>query len=189
MLRNIVKLTQSRLLVPSLARGHATKDTDVPTPNRTPTSPPGGPQEVPKIDRSRPLPPPAYAGSRLGNVQGAEDIQDHPFKQPDIEYTTIDEPPKSPEDIRAMDHEFNVAHKNKDTRRPEIEFDERFDSDQLHQAEARQDTVTRRAKADRDQVHQEIQSTTERDLAKMRAMGLLDQDQPERDIDNQRHRK
>jgi len=43
---------------------------DIPPPSRSPISPPQ-PHELPKIDRSRPLPPPAYAGSRLDNTPGS----------------------------------------------------------------------------------------------------------------------
>lgn len=183
MLRNIGselgRLTQSlpshqplaqfrRVLVPS-ARGYATGDknlegdhegqpqfTEVPIPDKEPISPPA-PQEFPKIDHSRPLPPPAYARSRLGNVQGAEDIEDQTFNQPAA--SLFEEDPKSPDDIRAMNHELNKAPKAKSDQRPENQFDHRFDSAKLDDDQARQDQVTRSAQAQRDQTYGESPTT------------------------------
>lgn len=55
--------------------------TEIPVPPDNPVAPPSEP-EVPKIDRSRPLPPPAYARSRLGHVTSADD-QELKFYQQD----------------------------------------------------------------------------------------------------------
>jgi len=107
--------------LPSTVLTRSLSGTDIPVPDDMPVSPPSEP-EVPKIDRSRPLPPPAYARSRLGNKTWDADTeyQDTSIRQP--EYVDIDEPPLSGEDARAMDHEFNLTHK--DTKRPEFDFDD-----------------------------------------------------------------
>jgi len=64
-------------------QGHDEDKPDIPPPSRSPISPPQ-PQELPKIDRSRPLPPPAYAGSRLDNIPGSTaEEPEMTFQQPD----------------------------------------------------------------------------------------------------------
>jgi len=102
--------------------------TDVPIPKKSPVAPPTEP-EVPKIDRSRPLPPPAYAASRLDQVKGIEDQElkfDHSGNQ------LFEEEPKGPDDLRTANQELNSMDKEtKTSHRPEYQFDHRFNSGKL----------------------------------------------------------
>jgi hypothetical protein len=123
MLRNITRgLSLARLPSQHLRGQNYRVTIDQPRNLTTDVPPTKRSYECPKIDRSRPLPPPAYAGSSMGNVSGVDDHQDDlTFHQP--EYVDIDEPPKSGMDIRAMNHEFNLAPRGKHSKRPEFEFD------------------------------------------------------------------
>lgn len=100
-------------------------NTEIPPPEKSPISP-ENPLEVPKIDRSRPLPPPAYAGSRLDHVK------------------------PSGEDRRA--------------------------------------SMGKQCEKDMRDVSDETQTTRERDLAKMRNLGIMNKDQPEREIEDHKRK-
>lgn len=109
----------------------ATEHTDIPIPKKSPVAPPTEP-EVPKIDRSRPLPPPAYAASRLEHVKG---IVDQELKFDHHDNQLFEEEPEGPEDLRAANQELNTMDKETRTNhRPEYQFDHQYNSGKLSHA-------------------------------------------------------
>jgi len=166
-------------------------NTEIPIPKESPITPGNRPGEVPKINRSRPLPPPAYAASRLDQVskQDTEEAlsfkrdpsENNAYKLDDNERTTNCEKPKSGADIREMNYQFNQQSNSSVN-----EFDKRskwskFDGHGQEGQEKRQ-KITGQANLDKQAVYDDMQTIKERDLAKMRAMGLLGEDESEKDI-------
>lgn len=102
------------------------QNVEVPPPPQSPEIPSKNPEEVPKIDRSRPLPPPAYAGTRLEHI-------------------------KTP-------------------------------------GEDKRQEITAQSERDKREVYEEMQTCKERDLATMRGLGLMDKDEPEKELEDHKRK-